>query len=58
MEDADFYRIYRKSEEDELYFDEPFTKWQAWTDLIALALSRDTYLSFRNVSIPGKRGCV
>lgn len=58
MEDTDFYRIYRKSEEDELYFDEPFTKWQAWTDLIALALSRDTYLSFRNVSIPGKRGCV
>ena len=36
MEDTDFYRIYRKSEEDELYFDEPFTKWQAWTDLISL----------------------
>lgn len=58
MENTDFYRIYRKSEEDELYFAEPFTKWQAWTDLIALALCKDTYLSIRNISIPGKRGCV
>lgn len=58
MENTDFYRIYRKSEEDELYFAEPFTKWQAWTDLIALALCKDTYLSIRNISILGKRGCV
>ena len=32
MAEAGFIKLYRKTEEDELYFKEPFTKWQAWCD--------------------------
>lgn len=30
-------KLWRKSDEDPLYFEEPFDKWHAWQDLIILA---------------------
>ena len=58
MEKGGYIKIYRKSEEDELYFSEPFSKWQAWCDLIQLALYHDKVFFVRGVRINGKRGCV
>jgi len=30
-------RYYRKSVENSMYFSEPFTRWQAWTDMLIIA---------------------
>ena len=32
-----WFKYYRSSTENEFYFAERFTKWQAWTDLLTLA---------------------
>lgn len=34
---GDWFKYYRSSTESEFYFVEPFTKWQAWVDLLTLA---------------------
>ena len=39
-----------------IWLDEPFTKGQAWMDLIALANHQNTTLYVRGKSIEGKRG--
>lgn len=51
-----YIKSWRPTEEDELYFKEPFTKWQAWHDLLFLALYRDTDFEYRDILIHGKRG--
>lgn len=51
-----YIKSWRPTEEDELYFKEPFTKWQAWHDLLYLALYKDTDFEYRDVLIHGKRG--
>ena len=51
-----YIKYYRKSTEDELYFKEPFTKWQAWMDLITLALWKDEVFFVRDIRVIGKRG--
>ena len=58
IEKGGYIKLYRKSFEDVLYFNEPFTKWQAWCDLIQLALWKDSEFTVRGVSVQGKRGCV
>lgn len=35
-------KLWRKSENDELYFSDPFDKWHAWQDLLLLADERGT----------------
>ena len=51
-------KLYRSSFENKLYFAEPFTKWQAWTDLILLANHKDGFYfnNGRKVLVP--RGSV
>lgn len=39
-----------------MYFEEPFTKWQAWHDLIFLAAYKDTFVFVRGVKVDVKRG--
>lgn len=51
-----YIKSWRPTEEDDLYFKEPFTKWQAWHDLLFLALYRDTDFEYRDILIHGKRG--
>ena len=58
MAEAGYIKLYRKTEEDELYFKEPFTKWQAWCDLLLLALWKDRQFIIRGIIVDGKRGNV
>lgn len=44
--------------EDPLYLREPFTKWQAWCDLILLAYFAPGEFFVRGVKVKAKRGCV
>ena len=53
-----YIKYYRISTEDELYFAEPFTKWQAWRDLLLMACYEDCILYVRGARIEAKRGCV
>ena len=58
MSTEGYIKSYRPKKDDPLYFKEPFTKWQAWHDLIFLALWKDTQLVVRSIVVNGKRGCV
>ena len=51
-----YIKLYRKSEENLLYFSEVFTKWQAWTDLVLIANHSKKTLSIRGNIISIKRG--
>lgn len=48
--------LHRKIEENELWLAEPFTKGQAWVDLILIANHKDTILWKRGIRIVIKRG--
>lgn len=50
--------MYRSSLNDPLYLKEPFTKWQAWCDLILLAYFAPTDFFVRSIKVKAKRGCV
>lgn len=50
--------MYRSSMDDPLYLGEPFTKWQAWCDLILLAYFAPGEFFVRGVKVKAKRGCV
>ena len=43
---------------DPLYMKEPFTKWQAWCDLILSAYFAPCEFFVRNIKVKCKRGCV
>lgn len=58
MKDDGFIKIYRSSVNSKLYMSEPFTKWQAWCDLIILAQYSDSTMYVRGIRIDTKRGCV
>ena len=52
----DYIKLWRSSQDNDLYFEDKFSKWQAWQDLILLANWEDgTYLK-RGVSFNVKRG--
>jgi len=53
-----YIKLYRSSLDDPLYFKEPFTKWQAWCDLILMAYYAPTDFFVRGIKVKGKRGCV
>ncbi len=50
--------MYRSSLNDPLYLKEPFTKWQAWCDLILLAYFAPADFFVRGIRVKAKRGCV
>jgi hypothetical protein len=56
--DKGYIKVWRQSTENPLYFSEPFTKWQAWIDLLILSNHKDRYVLVRNISIMVKRGQV
>lgn len=51
-------KLHRKSFENDLYFSEPFTKWQAWTDLLLLANHKDGSIRKRGIRVIVERGQV
>ena len=53
-----YIKLYRSSLNDPLYLKEPFTKWQAWCDLILLAYFAPTDFFVRGIRVKAKRGCV
>ena len=58
MAEAGYIKLYRKTEEDELYFKEQFTKWQAWCDLLLLANFEKGFFFVRGVKVEVQRGHV
>ena len=58
MAKYDYIAIKRPSDDDELYYGEPFTKWQAWIDLIFLAQTEDKETIVRGISVKVQKGCV
>ena len=55
---AGYIKLYRASLNDPLYLKEPFTKWQAWCDLILLAYFAPSEFFVRGIKVKAKRGCV
>lgn len=53
-----YVKLYRSSLNDPLYLKEPFTKWQAWCDLILLAYFAPSEFFVRGIKVKAKRGCV
>lgn len=49
-------RLHRCSFENHLYFSEPFTKWQAWVDMLLLANHDDGVITKRGIKIVVERG--
>jgi len=50
--------IHRKIQDNPLWGAEPFTKGQAWVDLIILANHKDSFLLIRGIRVDLKRGQV
>jgi len=46
-----YIKLYRRSVDNPYYFSEPFTRWQAWTDLIMLAAHKKHDVIFRGKAI-------
>jgi hypothetical protein len=53
-----WYKIYRQLLEGEMWLKEPFTRGQAWVDLIGLANHEDGYIRVRGNRLPVLRGQV
>lgn len=51
-------KIFRPKPEDPFFFKETFTKWQAWCDLIMLALCEDREEVIRGIVVEEKRGSI
>ena len=51
-------KLYRSVTEDPLYRREPFTKWQAWCDLILSACYEPGDMFVRGIKVKMKVGCV
>lgn len=51
-------KIFREIQHNWVWSDKPFSKGQAWIDLIILAKRTDEKFTFGNRIISGKRGCV
>ncbi len=49
-------KLYRSSFNNSLYFSEPFTRWQAWVDMLLLANHDDGVITKRGVKIVVERG--
>lgn len=51
-------KLHRRLAENKLWLDEPFTRGQAWVDLLMLANHRDGYVRKRGIRVSLKRGDV
>lgn len=51
-----YIKYWRASQDSELYFADPFTHWQAWTDLLILAAYKDTTVFVRGIPVRLKAG--
>jgi len=51
-------KLHRQIEDNPLWFSEPFTRWQAWVDLLLLANHSDGFFYVRWNKIEVPRGCV
>lgn len=49
-------KYHRSSFENKLYFSEPFTRWQAWMDLVLLANHKEGIIRKRGVKLIVERG--
>jgi hypothetical protein len=49
-------KLYRKITENPLYFSEPFTRLQAWIDLLVVANNEENYIYVRGNKVQVKRG--
>ena len=53
-----YIKLYRTSLEDPLFEEEPFTKWQAWCDLLLLAYHSESSFWVRGIAVKAQCGCV
>ena len=53
-----YVKIYRSSLDNKAYYAEPFTRWQAWVDLLLLANYKDNIVYVRGIPVEVKRGQV
>lgn len=54
-----YIKLWRASVDNKFYFTEPFTKWQAWMDLLLLANHKEFYThEVRGITVEIKRGQV
>ncbi len=53
-----YIKLWRSSVDNPLYFSQPFTKWQAWVDLLLLANHKENVACVRGVHVTVKRGQV
>jgi len=51
-----YIKLWRSSENNKYYFSEPFTKWQAWVDLLLLANHDSGCITKRGIDITVMRG--
>ena len=51
-----YIKLWRSSENNKYYFLEPFTKWQAWVDLLLLANHDSGHITKRGIDITVRRG--
>lgn len=56
MSSAGWMKIYRRLAESELWLAEPFSRGQAWVDLLLLARFQDGFTRMRGVKVDVKRG--
>jgi len=56
MADLGWIRLYRSSFNNRLYFSEPFTRWQAWCDLLLLANHKSGMFRVRGIKVEILRG--
>ena len=53
-----YFKVYRKLIKSSLWLQEPFTRGQAWVDLVGMARHRDGYGRKRGIRIEIARGCL
>jgi hypothetical protein len=51
-------KLYRKLQQNDLWTFEPFTRGQAWVDLLLLANHKDGFIRVRGIRVEVKRGQV
>lgn len=54
--DLGWIKLYRSSFNNKLYFSEPFTRWQAWTDLLLIANHSEGFVRVRGIKQVVLRG--
>ena len=51
-----YVKLWRASVDNPMYFAEPFTRWQAWNDLILMANHKDSMVVLRGIPVRVGRG--